>query len=40
MDAQGNNYFEQLAREAESRMPEIERKLDIPAGYDYTEVNG
>ena len=40
MDAQGNNYFEQLAREAESRMPEIERKLDIPAGYNYTEVNG
>ena len=40
MDAQGNNYFEQLSREAESRMPEIERKLNIPAGYDYTEVNG
>ncbi|MBR6371927.1 MAG: fumarate hydratase C-terminal domain-containing protein [Victivallales bacterium] len=40
MDAQGNNYFEQLAREAESRMPEIEKKLQIPAGYEYTEVNG
>ena len=40
MDARGNNYFEQLSREAESRMPEIERKLNIPAGYNYTEVNG
>lgn len=40
MDAQGNNYFEQLSREAEARMPEIEKKLQIPAGYKYTEVNG
>ena len=40
MDALGNNYFEQLSREAEARMPEIERKLQIPPDYDYTEVNG
>ena len=40
MDSEGNNYFEDLAREAESKMPEIEKDLGIPAGYDYTEVNG
>ena len=40
MDARGNNYFEQLSREAESKMPDIEKQLGIPAGYDYTEVNG
>ena len=40
MDSEGNNYFEDLAREAESKMPEIEKALGIPAGYDYTEVNG
>lgn len=40
MDSEGNNYFEDLAREAESKMPEIEKELGIPAGYDYTEVNG
>ena len=40
MDSEGNNYFEELAREAESKMPEIEKLLGIPAGYDYTEVNG
>ena len=39
MDSEGNNYFEELAKEAESKMPEIEKDLGIPAGYDYTEVN-
>ena len=39
MDAYGNNYFEDLAKEAQSRMPEIEKSLGIPPGYDYTEVN-
>ncbi|MBO5760920.1 MAG: fumarate hydratase C-terminal domain-containing protein [Lentisphaeria bacterium] len=39
MDSEGNNYFEDLAKEAESKMPEIEKDLGIPAGYDYTEVN-
>ena len=40
MDANGNNYFEQLSHEAEGRMQEIEKQLQIPAGYEYTEVNG
>ena len=40
IDSEGNNYFEILAREADSRMPEIEKELGIPAGYEYTEVNG
>ena len=40
MDAAGNNYFEELSRDVESRMPEIEKKLGIPGGYEYTEVNG
>jgi len=40
MDAQGNNYFENLSRETEGRLPEIERQLGIPSGYAYTEVNG
>lgn len=40
MDTRGRNYFEELAREADARMPEIEKSLGIPEGYDYTEVNG
>ena len=40
IDSEGNNYFEILAREADFRMPEIEKELGIPAGYEYTEVNG
>ena len=40
MDTNGRNYFEELAREADAKMPEIEKKLGIPEGYDYTEVNG
>jgi tartrate/fumarate subfamily iron-sulfur-dependent hydro-lyase beta chain len=40
IDSEGNNYFEILAREADSKMPEIEKELGIPAGYEYTEVNG
>jgi len=40
MDAKGRNYFEELSREAEAKMPEIEKQLNIPSGYDYTEVNG
>ena len=40
MDSEGNNYFEDLAKEAESKMPEIEKDLGIPEGYTYTEVNG
>ena len=40
IDADGNNYFEELAREADAKMPEIEKTLGIPEGYTYTEVNG
>ena len=40
IDSEGNNYFEILAREADGKMPEIEKELGIPAGYEYTEVNG
>ena len=40
IDADGNNYFEDLAREADAKMPEIEADLGIPEGYTYTEVNG
>ncbi|MBE6356969.1 MAG: hypothetical protein E7058_07660 [Lentisphaerae bacterium] len=40
MDACGRNYFEELSAEANSRMPEIEKMLNIPDNYEYTEVNG
>jgi fumarate hydratase class I len=40
IDAEGNNYFEELAREADAKMPEIEKALGIPENYTYTEVNG
>ena len=40
IDAQGRNYFEELSKEANARMPEIEKALNIPADYNYTEVNG
>ena len=40
IDAEGNNYFEELAREADAKMPEVEKALGIPEGYTYTEVNG
>ncbi len=40
IDSEGNNYFEQLEQEAKSKMLQIEKKLNIPADYKYTEVNG
>ncbi len=40
MDTNGRNYFEELSAEANARMPEIEQALNIPADYQYTEVNG
>ena len=40
IDSEGNNYFEDLAREADAKMPAIEKQLGIPEDYDYTEVNG
>lgn len=40
IDANGRNYFEELSAEANARMPEIEKALNIPEDYSYTEVNG
>ena len=40
IDANGVNYFEELAAETAAAMSGIEKTLGIPAGYDYTEVNG
>jgi fumarate hydratase, class I len=39
IDAEGNNYFTDLAEEVEAKMPVINQKLAIPTNYDYTEVN-
>ena len=39
IDAHGNNYFEELSREVEKQMPEINSELGIPGNYDYTNVN-
>ena len=40
IDADGRNYFEELARDAEAKMPAIEEELGIPHDYEFTEVNG
>jgi fumarate hydratase class I len=40
MDSEGRNYFQELAQEADSKMPEIEKSLGIPEDYTFTEVNG
>jgi tartrate/fumarate subfamily iron-sulfur-dependent hydro-lyase beta chain len=39
IDSKGNNYFEDLASEVELNMPSINAELNIPEGYNYTEVN-
>lgn len=39
MDADGNNYFEELNREVEARMAEVGRGLGIPDGFEFTDVN-
>jgi len=39
IDAQGNSYFEQLARETDARMPSINQELQIPRDFQYTPVN-
>jgi tartrate/fumarate subfamily iron-sulfur-dependent hydro-lyase beta chain len=39
IDAQGNNYFELLAATTRSRTPSIHQLLDIPEGFDFTNVN-
>ena len=40
IDAQGNNYFEELERGVANKLPGIEAALGIPPGYNYTAVNG
>ncbi len=39
IDANGQNYFEQLARDVEQAMPECLRELGVPGDYACTEVN-
>ncbi len=39
IDACGNNYFEELSRDIELCMPEVNAELGIPADYQYTNVN-
>ncbi|MBR2510010.1 MAG: fumarate hydratase C-terminal domain-containing protein [Lentisphaeria bacterium] len=40
IDSDGRNYFEELSKDAEAKMPAIENELGIPHDYEYTEVNG
>jgi len=39
IDAQGNNYFEELDAEVGSRMESIDESLGIPKGFEFTNVN-
>lgn len=39
IDACGNNYFEELSKDVEDNMPEINAKLGIPEEYNYSDVN-
>ena len=39
MDAHGNNYFEDLDAQARARMNELNERLGIPHGFDFTNVN-
>lgn len=39
MDAQGNNYFDELSADVASRMPAICRELGIPEGFALTNVD-
>lgn len=40
IDAQGNNYFENLDKTVTNKLINIETMLGIPTDYDYTDVNG
>ncbi|MBE6408318.1 MAG: fumarate hydratase [Lentisphaerae bacterium] len=40
IDSEGRNYFEELSKDAEAKMPAIEEELGIPHDYEFTEVNG
>lgn len=39
IDANGRNYFEELAADTAKAMPEIEKQLGIAADYAFTQVN-
>ncbi|MCP3965692.1 MAG: fumarate hydratase [Lentisphaerae bacterium] len=39
IDAEGNNYFENLSEDIENGMDKIDKDLGIPSDYTYTEVN-
>ena len=39
IDARGRNYFEKLDREVRKRLAEVSKRLGIPAGFNYTQVN-
>ena len=39
MDAQGNNYFEQLDADIRANMASVYQDLGIPDDFDYTQVN-
>lgn len=39
IDAHGNNYFEDLDAAARARMNELNERLGIPPGFDFTNVN-
>ncbi len=39
IDSHGNNYFEELSKDVEKHMPEINAELGVPEDYDYTDVN-
>ena len=39
MDTHGNNYFEDLDAAARARMNELNERLGIPHGFDFTNVN-
>lgn len=39
IDARGNNYFESLNRDGRNRLTAVERELDIPDDFSYTDVS-
>lgn len=39
IDSHGNNYFEELSKDVEGKMPKVNAELGIPDNYDYTDVN-
>ena len=39
IDSHGNNYFEELSKEVENKMSNVNAELGIPDNYDFTDVN-